>query len=192
MIKSLLHETFHRAVRLSDPQPVGQSDPLFRAALAVEILKKNAAAEYRTKKASERNYRRLRDYAAIHNPHVVTEGARVILFCEDDKGNLKRLVESGYDLNEAIVERLTFHSLPIVSSYVRETYGEDFEKKWYAFLINLASTNSTYRYKNMLIGLDAHLRRLKLRNPEELLLAFSKNEIASLYLSNNPHDLYST
>ena len=192
VIKSLLHETFHRTVVLSDPQSVDPSNPLFKAALAVEILKKNAAGDYKTKKAAERNYRRLRDYAATHNPHVVTEGARVILFCEDDNGNLKRLVESGYDLNEAIVERLTFHSLPTVKSYVEETSGKEFEKKWYAFLVNLASTNSTYRYKNMLIGIDSYLKRLKIRTPEELLFAFSNNEIASLHLSNNPQDLYSS
>ena len=192
VVRSLIHENFHRTVEPTNPIPVSQDDDLFRQSFGTdEIILASMKQDNDPKTESyEKMLNSLKEFASSNNPHVVIDGARVQMWCTDENGRLRVLTESGYDLNEAIVEALTYSALPRLLNYVKDKHPDEYIQKCIDLTNKMAQSNLSYLRKNILADVAAYLKEMGINTPAQTLEAYSQTKIPTLHATTYPNEHY--
>lgn len=195
--KVLAHENLHRATKVildhENAMPVSPEDPLFHLAFATDRLlsEKAVAGNFIHRILGRRSFKGifnpLREYAKGHNPAVLTEGARVLLFCDDTDGTRRVIAESGYDLNELTVDSLTLQFMGPMFNYMRERYlSEVAEAAIHSIMEMSADMIGSARYPQLLPDPLQYFDELNLRTPNDVLNTYVDSKIPYIHVSLLP------
>lgn len=195
--KILIHENIHRATKgthkASDAIPVDPENPLVEMAFASDRYASATAQAENVKRHLTSMIEELMAYARNHQPAIAIEGARIRLYCRDERGEFGSIAESGYDLNEAIVERLTIQTFPRLFDQIRQGYGiiiaGEVEERVSAASARLAGSS---RQQNLLIEVLPYTEKLGLYTPEEVLHAYVDGQIPYLHMQYLANQCYYT
>lgn len=188
----LLHENLHRAskgvIKAEWAKPISPDDPLFAMAFFPDRWATAMQSVPDIKSALEDMNKRLEDYARNHNPAVVIEGARVILFASEENGKSTMIASSGYDLNETIVELL---ALQLASAsfipHLRRNYSPDVASYFEKRIFDIAGKQvSNSRKQNLMEDVLPYLAELGLSTPISIFQAYANGEIPLLHAKKFP------
>lgn len=181
MAKTFLHEQLHRK-HAAKERLVTKDDPLFHLAFAGLRISAHTQQEPGKRDAILAMINQLMHYSSSHNPSVKTYGARVALLCDDTDGERRAIVDSGYDLEEAIVESLTMRAMRPILKYAQKEHPADLLQRTIHLINTYYSSDRSYRYRNITQEAISHLRTLGLHDPQSVLLALFDSQIPHLHV----------
>lgn len=175
LARALLHENMHRG-HVPVDIAVKPGEPLFNIAFAsARLTDANLNPEERTSKE-------LMEVAAEASDLMVRiSGAEISLFCSSSTdARFKKLISSGYDLNEAIVEMLILDQLETLLQDVRKNHPirlQGIEKP--LSTVGAGSSAKTHRYEAKVYE---YFEQLGIFGFEEAYPAFMQGKIPLLHV----------
>lgn len=197
----LAHENLHRAtksiVNQENAVSVSPEDPLFHLAFATDrLLSEKAVTGNFLQRVLGRGalrgiFNQLREYAKNHHPAILTEGARIWLFCEDTDGTRRVVAESGYDLHELTVDTLTLQFMGPMINYMKGKYISEVADAAINSIMEMsASAVGSARYPQLLPDPLQYFDELNLRTPTDVLNTYVDSEIPYIHARLLPRREY--
>lgn len=186
----IIHENIHLGARLVEPFPIEPHGPLFQMAFEMEEF---GVAENGQNRILRKQLEDRKSFAANNNPHITIEGTLVSLLCRDFDGEFRLIAESGYDLNEAITDRLSILPYEKMLIDIKSKYSP----QTYEFIRDIITQNlsvGSYKVENVFSSLPGYLASLGInfKNTDELLNAYHHGVIPLLHAQRTPSRKYFT
>lgn len=182
----LIHENVHRSTKTSgqpnEATPISPTDPIFRLAFATEEFRLSLLPAGKLHDLLTRYKDRVIEFTANHAPVATTDGARIMLYCEDDDGPLRLIAQGGFEINEIITDLIASGPVDPLLNFIERRYDReirDFAQK--LVTESIAEYSNLFIQKGLLAKIAPYLEKLGLSTPETIIEAYLQGQIPYLH-----------
>lgn len=185
----LVHETIHRAANLQEPVPVSINDPLVDLAFAAERQRVDQFKKPRFGDFFQRRVDALYNFASKNPLAIQMCGFQIGLLAQDVDGQMRILVQSGYDIEEAFVDHIAAPAYDFMLDYM-ERYGELALRVFGMNLIAYTQNSGNYQFRDLKTEVGEYLWKLGFGDKRKSLEPFVNGRLPQLHLERLPEQTY--